>query len=294
MPKERFQFKMPAKISVPPKNELEDLYLVQKRNTRAIGVFYNVSKGTVKKWLIKYGIPIRCPGHGLGHRGIIPPTRDELYDMIHVQGLFYHQVAAMYGVHESAIGYWLVKYGFERPGGKLRGSITKLTKQKLVDLYKNRGQSLVSIGEMYDVSAKVITRLCREFGIEIRPEGWGGKTFICKDEHVVRSTYEMKVDNWLYDHSIDHIYEPQLPFGRHMQADFLANGWYIEVWGVVGNNTYNERKKRKIAAYKANNIPLVNIPAHAFDRHRNNQWARLLKKCLQVTTLSLLQEQTFL
>ncbi len=279
---------MPAKIPVPPKDELVDLYLIQKKNMRTIGNFYDVSKGTVKKWLVKYEIPVRLPGYGLEHRGATPPTKEDLYNMIYIRGLFYHEVAAKYGVDVSAIGHWLVKYGLGRAGGKLRGPINKLTKDKLNDLYKGQGYSLVSIGEMYNVSAPVIARLCNEFEIKIRPEGWGGKTFICKDEHIVRSTYELKVDNWLYDHGINHTYEPQLPFGRRMQADFLANGWYIEVWGVIGNDTYDKRKRRKIAAYKANNIPLVEIPVHAFDSQRNNQWIRLLQKCLQITSFALL------
>lgn len=285
---------MPAKIPAPPKDELADLYLVQKKNMRTIGDFYGVNKSTIKKWLVKYEIPVRLPGYGLEHREVAPPTKDDLYDMVYVQGLFYHQVAAKYGVHESAIGHWLVKHGLGRAGGKLRGPISKLTKNELIDLYRNQGRSLASVGEMYDASAEVVARLCKEFGIEIRPEGWAGKSFTCKDHHIVKSTYELKVDNWLYDHGIDHIYEPKLPFGRRMQADFLANGWYIEVWGVIGNNTYNKRKRRKIAAYNANNMPLIEIPVHAFDSHRNNQWIRLLEKCLQITSFALLQEQTCL
>lgn len=220
---------MPSKILNPPKKKLEDLYLVKKRNMRDIADIYNVDRSVVKRWFTEYAIPIRPPGRGLSHRGISPPTKKELYNLIFVEGLFYHQVAEMYGVDESAIGHWLIKYGLGRTGNKSRGVIDTLTKDDLEELYNNQGHSLDSIGKMYDVSSEVIARLCNEYGIYIHPSGWSAKCFVCNDGHIVKSTYELKVDNWLHDEGIEHIYEPKLPFGRGMYSDFLANGWYIEI-----------------------------------------------------------------
>lgn len=283
---------MPAKKDVPPKSELINLYLTQKKNLRNIGNIYDVNKSTVKKWLVRCNIPIRSTGYGLDHRGEIAPTKDELYDMIYIQGLLYREIAEKYKVHESAIGHWLDKHGIDRPGGKKRGLINTLTKDILSNLYENQGYSLTAIGGMYDASEAVISRLCNEFEIETRPEGWAAKSFQCKDGHIVKSTYELKVDNWLYTNHINHIYEPLLPFGRQMKADFLANGWYIEIWGVVNDSGYKKRKRRKVHAYSVNNMPLIEIPVHAFDTHHNNQWKRILQKCLQTTTLSLLRQPT--
>lgn len=46
-------------IKPAPKEDLERLYLVEKQIPDKIGVLYNVSGVTIKKWLKKYNIPIR-------------------------------------------------------------------------------------------------------------------------------------------------------------------------------------------------------------------------------------------
>ncbi|MGH2478516.1 MAG: hypothetical protein ACRDHW_02525, partial [Ktedonobacteraceae bacterium] len=93
-------------------------------------------------------------------------------------------------------------------------------------------------------------------------------------------TYEQRIDDWLHEHGIPHRYEPRLPFDNRSKADFFANGWYIEIWGVAQNKIYTERRKRKIRGYNLHHLPLIEIDLHHFDSKRNFLWIRRLKKVL--------------
>jgi hypothetical protein len=118
---------------------------------------------------------------------------------------------------------------------------------------------------MYGVTDKVISRLFGEYGIQPNPNGWdGGKRHACQDGHLVRSTYEQRVDDWLYRHGIEHVYEPTLPYDRRCRSDFLANGWYIEIWGVKGNAAYYH------------DIPLIELRYNHFSVPHREKWIHIL------------------
>lgn len=52
------QFK---KIPVPPKTDLEELYLTDNLSPSKIGALYNVTHTTVRTWLRDYGVPVKRP-----------------------------------------------------------------------------------------------------------------------------------------------------------------------------------------------------------------------------------------
>jgi hypothetical protein len=151
--------------------------------------------------------------------------------MIHVDHLGYKEIGSRFGVDFTAVMHWVRKHGIEPPtiwNTRRKGRMPKLPDAAdLASLYES-GLSLDQIGKRFDVGSGPIKRLCREHGIEIRPPGFMGKAFTCRDGHVVKSGYEAIVDDWLSAHGVAHEYEPRLPFGTYL-ADFLANGWYIEV-----------------------------------------------------------------
>jgi transposase len=233
--------------------------------------------------MASYEMERRPTGRGLLNRGISEPTRDEIYDMVHVEHLSYKNIAAIYDVDLSAIQHWLDKHDIPRPKSRItfyKGEPRLPSHDELLELYE-QGKSIVGIGRMFNVSDGPIRRLFREHGIAIKKEGWdSGKRISCKDGHLVRSTYEQKVDDWLYENGIDHIYEPVLPYDHRCHADFTANGWYIEIWGVLSNPVYKKRKQRKLALYQANNMPLIELYPHHFVTARNDKWKRILMTCL--------------
>lgn len=267
------------KLPIPDKEALVYLYCDWRLTTQQIGEHYQVSNGTVSKWLKHHSISLRSAGTGLSQRGIEPPTNAELVDMIHVQNLSYREVAERYGVDQSAVQHWLDQRGINRPQSWYDRHNNKECIAELQDLYQ-LGLSLSEIGQSYGVTKGRIAKLFRDNNIELRQDGWQGKRFQTTSGELVRSTYELKVANWLHDHRIDFIYEPSVPFSNKWRADFFANGWYIEIWGVTNSPDYKTRQKAKTEAYKKHGSPLIELPVHSFDTHRNSMWERHLLRCL--------------
>ena len=57
-------------------------------------------------------------------------------------------------------------------------------------------------------------------------------TYIADDGHKVRSSYELKVDNWLYHHSISHATNQRI---QNYYYDFKVGEYFIEIWGIIRN-----------------------------------------------------------
>lgn len=264
-------------------NTLEKLYLTDKLSTRAIAEMYGVRHITIRRWLISYGIPARPNGRGLQNRGIVEPSKDDIYRMVHQDFLTYPQIAEKYGVDSSAIRHWLIKHSIPMPElGQSRRKAIKPSPElsEVANLYES-GQSLDALVEKYSVCVDQIKDWLSQGSVNLRDGGWNkGQRFTCDDGHRVRSTYELRVDNWLSENGIDHIYEPSLPFDKRSHADFLANGWFIEIWGVTNLDTYKQRKTRKQALYQFHQLPLIEISAASFTKRSNGQWKRSLRRCL--------------
>lgn len=263
---------------------LKHLYETERLTTRQIGTKFNVSKTQVLRWMKSYGIQTRDAHNGLTNRGIIAPTRDELVDLVHTQHKSYAEIAQMFSVDHTAIPYWLKKHDIPRPklwDTRYRGLRPTLpTKEELLAVYEYE-QTTEAIGQQFHISTWKVGKLFKQYGIEARLNGWNnGSRFECQDGHQVRSTYEQKVDDWLFEHHIPHVYEPQLSFDKRSHADFLANGWYIEVWGVRNNDAYKQRRKRKTHLYQQHALPLIELEVHHFDSQRKNLWQRRLSQVL--------------
>ncbi len=268
----------------PTAEALHDLYWTQQLSSDAIAEQFGVSRTTVKRWLRDYKIKSRPNGRGLANRGITPPTREELYRLVHEEYRSYREIATIYGVDRSAVQYWLTKHNIPKPDlwQSRRGAPTpSLPEPDELRLLYSQGQSLAALARRYGIAYGTIENLCNQFDITRRPDGWdGGRRLISNDGHHVRSTYELRVDDWLASHCIAHVYEPSLPFDRRFHADFLANGWYIEIWGVIGSQRYRARQERKRTMYKVHGLPLIEIPVHAFDSAHAGLWERRLAQCL--------------
>lgn len=275
----------------PSAEVLNDLYWTQRLSTRAIAKRFGVRHITVRRWLRGYNIKCRAASRGLANRGIAAPTREDLYRLVHEEFRTYREIAALYGVDPSAVRLWLIKHGISRPDTwqSRRGApMPPLPGADELRALYNQGKSIRAIAKHYGVSYGTIEALCNQFGIVRRPDGWnGGKRLTANDGHQVRSVYELQVDNWLTAHGIAHIYEPPLPPDRRFRADFLANGWYIEIWGVTGSKSYQARQERKRALYKEHGLPLIEIPAYAFDAAHAGLWERRLAPCLNPAMIPL-------
>src|SRR5216683_595593 len=175
----------------PEKQVLERLYLNERKSPRQIADQFGTSHMSVKRWLRAYRIPARPTGRGLANKGIEPPSPELLYHFVHVQHKSYPEIGQMYGVSEIAVGKWLDKHQIPRAviwETRHKGAFIWPTEDELRQMYLEQGMTLAQIATIYKVSQTPITRLCKEFGIPLRPDGFnGGVRFACDDGHLVRS-----------------------------------------------------------------------------------------------------------
>lgn len=139
---------------------------------------------------------------------------------------------------------------------------------EIAKLYK-AGETTTALGKQFGVSRNTIARKLRSAGVSLRQRGFS-KPRECPDGHIVDSGLEYAVDVWLFEHGIVHNVQPTVPWwngGRSPQrADFLVRETYIEVWGIEGNQRYDQRRLNKVEKYKACGSPLIQIfPHHVFD-----------------------------
>jgi len=265
----------------PSAETLRELYITQGLTSRAIAAEVGASKASILRWLKKHDIPVRSADRGLRNRGIEPPSKADLVRLVHAEHRSYDEIARHFGVDRSAITHWLKKHGIPRPAvwdTRYKGKRPPpLDAETLKALYES-GLSTEQSGRDYGRSQGTVLALCDEHGIERRPDGWNGSRIECRDGHVVRSTYEVRVCDWLSAHAVPHSYEPTIPSST-FHADFLANGWYIEVWGVTDDLAYKERRERKEQHYRALGLPLIGIEVWHFKKPRKTLENKL-RACL--------------
>lgn len=94
------------------------------------------------------------------------------------------------------------------------------------------------------------------------------KTLITKNGTMCHSTYELKLAQVLESYHIEFenetMYRDVIPnFRKRYRFDFVINlnnkKYYVELFGIEGNEKYNRRKEEKILLCKKHNIPLIQI-----------------------------------
>jgi hypothetical protein len=129
--------------------------------------------------------------------------------------------------------------------------------------------------------------------IELLDDQYEGN-YYCNDGHVVKSKSERDIDNYLYEHGIQHAYEHEFRYGPSinevLHPDFYLPNYlgmgkhvYIEHWGYNENNfQYTESMKFKMQIYKSRRVTLIctyektdayNIAA-VLDRKLMKEWIR--------------------
>lgn len=111
-----------------------------------------------------------------------------------------------------------------------------------------------------------------------RRETSRGTQCIAKDGHVCLSYGEKTIDDFLSSRSVEHEKEPSYPETNY-RADFRVGDYFIEYFGMAGDEGYDERaeEKRKIA--KVNGIPLVGL--YPDDLLSRKKLARKLKPAIE-------------
>lgn len=223
--------------------------------------------------------------HGVSKPFTAPP-KDELYRLIHVDHLTYKEVGDLFGVDHTAISYWLKRLGLPMGTAEMshfRGNPPTLTPEQAAERYA-AGESAAAIAHSAGFKSKTtVLRMLEEAGVKRRAQGWRpGRELLASDGTRVRSTYELRVADWLIFRRVPYEYEPLLPFGHHRsRADFLVNGWYVEVWGVHSKPSYAKRKAWKKRMYGLHALPLIELSPHHFSRDKHIL-ERRLRRTLEV------------
>jgi len=255
-------------LPVPLKDELKNLYVINNLSTREIAEFYGVSKTTVRRWIHHHNIPMMTTWQKRKDSSWQPPSRETLYDLIWNQRLNYETAAAILNCHSATITFWLRQYNIETPDRQWsrldHNGFLFPDKNELESLLLEQQLTLTELAKYYGCNRRFLSHYIQDLGIEIPSPGYQGKYYQCIDGDIVRSSYERRVDNWLFENNIPHQYEPVLPWGHGYRADFLALGHFIEVWGMGYKAEYQARKRYKLAMYKQYNLPLIEIPRWKF------------------------------
>jgi hypothetical protein len=92
-----------------------------------------------------------------------------------------------------------------------------------------------------------------------------GVTVMAKDGHICRSLLERQIDDFFFDHGIEHETEPHYPFDLEInlhgyRADWrLSDGTYVEALGFTQNPVYMAKAQRKISLAAQHHIPVLTV-----------------------------------
>lgn len=227
----------------------------------------------------------RCRSSDLEVQGKIAASRtgtkalklplDGTVERLYSEGLSCKQIAARYDATMETVRGFLARRGIHLRDHASRGvaihapRLAVIPNSEIVKMY-GEGRLTQEIAEHFKTSQTNISARLRAEGIEPRKSFFGRGTPIrCKDGHLVRSSLEMQVCNWLWEHRMAHAYEPLLPFSAgalaaHQYADFLfaddsGSDWFIEIWGIQHSPSYDQRRQDKMGRYEAAGISVVSL-----------------------------------
>lgn len=233
----------------PDKELLSTLYVERNLTLKEIGQRFDVTQGTVKRWVDESRL--------VRKRDTL--TGEIVSDYLE-SGLTRVQIAAIYNCSPEFVSIVAKKAGIRRTTA---GVDWHPEPEELRSLYWDQQLNHAEIGRIYGVTPSAIGKWFQRFEIPLRDNNTYGQCHTTKDGHSVRSRLELLVDDWLYSHSIKHEYEPYIHNGRFW-ADFLVNGTYIEVWGMMDKPSYRQRQAHKVSVYKSLGLNLLSVYPHDF------------------------------
>lgn len=228
-----------------------------------------------------------CMGHAAGNRtkdASQRPPEFALRFLYEEEQLPTRAIGAFYGVAHITVRRWLRFYNITcRPphhGLETTGYATP-SEADLRRMICEQSMPFAEIGSLYGVGGTAVSEWARKLNIPHHPAGYRGRRYICADGHEVRSSYEQRVDDWLCACGVAHEYEPRVAFDARYRSDFLANGHYIEIWGMPSSDTgYTARRVRKTRLYHEHGLSLIELTARDFRADSRGLWKHKLTPVL--------------
>jgi predicted DNA-binding protein YlxM (UPF0122 family) len=288
-------------VEEPSKEELNMLYIIEKKSTMEIAEVYGVSDTVMGRWLKKHGIERRDPREALsvalGRKPIEKPSKEELERWYLEEKKSTHTIAEECGVKQISVWRWLNEYGILKRGlmesqfayhGK---EVEKPSEEELSRFYVQEEKSLSELGELFEVDPSTVADWLEGIGVERREVIYGYKEFLtCHDGDLVKSTYERRVDNWLYKMGIPHDYGKKLPGKTMCRCDFKVGDVYIEIWGLIGTEFYEEKmEEKKIPYYEKHGLNRIDLSPEDFDL--KNSFTKKLEPLLKYSDPTLRRQR---
>ena len=247
------------KINI-PKEVLDEMYTKKGMGKGAIAKKLNVSPTTVLNRLIEYNIETRSISEAMmGMRKINIPKK-ELEEMYNEKGIGTPEIARKLNTTSSTVRRYLIQYNIPmRSSSSYRE--TNISKEVLNKKYINEMKTMDEIAVEFNVSRRAIGKKIKKFGIPARPTLFGYKERLkCDDGHLVRSSGERKIDNFLYHNGITHEYETQVEDTKYLCDFYIPSiGIWIEYWGLYDKGNYNEILQKKLEVYERFGLKLIEI-----------------------------------
>ncbi len=95
----------------PAKQELEDLYIKQKKSVNELSIKFGVKNDTMKHWIISYGLEYRKGGLRKLPKDFKHPSKEELNNLHHIDRNSKNNLALKYGVSKTTITRWFKEQG---------------------------------------------------------------------------------------------------------------------------------------------------------------------------------------
>lgn len=251
-----------------PEDKLRELYNDRKWTTTEIADYFDCGRSTVGSRMDEYGIEADSDAKYQALRNTPGSTeyRNEgtLRELYWEEGLSQIEIGERFGVHRKTVDHWFQKHGIEkRSSGEaltqlaLNEDVPYRDEEVLRELYWDEGLTQKEIGKTFGVKQPRIQKWMKFHGIENRNYGLGPVSYETEKGEVVRSSGERTICNWLHDRDIDYTYEPDTDFD--LRPDFLVDGDFVEYWGMVGMEEYEERMAKKLKRYDELGVEVVGI-----------------------------------
>jgi G:T-mismatch repair DNA endonuclease (very short patch repair protein)/predicted DNA-binding protein YlxM (UPF0122 family) len=141
----------------PPRQDIEQLYLVQKLSYKEIGARYGVSAGCVSQWIIRFGIANRQ------RKIAYKPTADELRRLYHDEAKTTTEIGVLYHCTGKLVLKWMAKCGIPT-----RERIAPPPYEQLYHWYIIEKRGAPEIARLLHCSHPSIFNWLRSYNIPIR------------------------------------------------------------------------------------------------------------------------------
>lgn len=210
---------------------------------------------------VKAIIPDIDKRHNRNRAGVVPDA-SILRSLYWDEWLSYEKIGERLSVDFTTIPYWLKKFNIPRRNQweTRRGKDwVEPDSEVIYHLYTAEYLSIQSIADILIIPSSAVKKTLKGAGVHLRKTGYPNVSqYTAKDGHKVKSGMELQVDDWLYEHGIEHTYEPQIGASPY-RADFLIGNMYVEIWGIEGNERYEQKRKKKLEAYRRFDLNLLSV-----------------------------------